>query len=238
MATLYKLTTQDWKTRAGCSEETLWGPGVRRSSTGPADGRLCSPSYIHAYTSPLLAILMNPIHAYIDNPVLWECEGEVILSDHLKVGCYHLTTTKIIPTPVVTTEQRIRFAILCAMKVYKEPTWNQWAHAWLTGADRSAEAAWKVARATATWAAVAAPWAAEAAAEAVAEVAAAWVAAPWAAEAAAEAVAEAAAAWVAATWVAEVAAAWVAEAAAAWAVVGEQIDFEAIAKEAIERVDQ
>ena len=210
MATLYKLTTQDWKTRAGCSEETLWGPGVRRSSTGPADGRLCSPSYIHAYTSPLLAILMNPIHAYIDNPVLWECEGEVILSDHLKVGCYHLTTTKIIPTPVVTTEQRIRFAILCAMKVYKEPTWNQWAHAWLTGADRSAEAAWKVARATATWAA----------------------------EAAAEAVAEAAAAWVAATWVAEVAAAWVAEAAAAWAVVGEQIDFEAIAKEAIERVDQ
>ena len=43
--------------------------------------------------------------------------------------------------PVVSLEQRIRFAILCARAVYREPGWCAWAEAWLTGADRTAAAA-------------------------------------------------------------------------------------------------
>jgi len=89
---LFKLTTQDNKTRAGENNECVWGPNVTHSAIG--DGKeLCSAGFIHAYESPLIAVLMNPIHANIDNPKLWECDGEVIKRDgQLKCGVRTLTT--------------------------------------------------------------------------------------------------------------------------------------------------
>ena len=208
MTTLYKLTTQEGTTYGG----TLWGPGITHSASGPKSGALCSSSYIHAYRDPLLAVLLNPIHADFRNPVLWECEGEVITDDRLKVGCYQLTTVKIIPLSEVTTTQRVRFAILCAMKVFDDPEWGAWASGWLSG--KRDRAAVRAARATAQAKM-------DAAAEAAAE--AAWAAA-WAAWAAARA-----ANWAAraANWAAR-AANWAAEEAA------KEIDLRAIAREAIE----
>ena len=68
MAKLYKLTDSCGRTRDG----TRWGPGVSHSGTGK--GELCGPGWIHAYEHPLVAVLMNPIHANFQNPRLWEAE--------------------------------------------------------------------------------------------------------------------------------------------------------------------
>ena len=172
MANLYKLTDSCGKTRGG----TQWGPGVSHSGTG--EGGLCGPGWIHAYEHPLVAVLMNPIHADFNNPRLWEAEGEVGLRDgQLKCGCKTLTTVREIPLPAVTTEMFVRLAILCAKEVCACRAWNAWADRWLSGEDRSeaaaraaAEAAWaRAAQAAEAWAARAAQAAAQAA-EAWAEV--------------------------------------------------------------------
>ena len=157
---LYKLTDESRQTH----NNTQWGAGVTHSGTG--EGELCGPGWIHAYTHPLLAVLLNPVHVGFKKPRLWEAEGEVARTDHgLKVGCLSLTTLCELPLPVITTTQRVRFAILCAKEVCKNKQWNAWADAWLSGKDRTKESAraWEAARA----------WAAAAAAEA----AAAWAAA-------------------------------------------------------------
>ena len=146
MTILYKLTDQDGYTRRQFSNACLWGPGISHSGTG--EGDLCGPGYIHAYTSPLLAVLLNPIHADFAEPRLWEAEGEVVKSDNgLKVGVVTLTTVRELPLPVVTTEQLVRFAILCTKAVCSDPTWNARADNRLTGADRAgataSAAAWE-----------------------------------------------------------------------------------------------
>ena len=158
MAKLYKLTDKNGRTHGG----TQWGPGVTNGGTG--EGRLCGPGYIHAYEHPLLAVLLNPIHEDFRNPRMWEAEGEIALRDgQLKCGCISLTTLREIPVPKITTEQRVRFAILCAKSVCRDTGWNAWADAWLAGTNRTAEAA-KAAEAA---------WAAEAAEAAEARVRAA-----------------------------------------------------------------
>ena len=163
---LYKLTNEQGRTYG----ETQWGAGI--THTAPGRGDLCGPGWIHAYTDPLLAVLLNPIHANFNSPRLWEADGEVGLSDHsLKVGCARLTTIRELPLPQITLEQRVRFAILCAKVVCTDRGWTRWADGWLDGTDRTAGTAAEVAEAAwAAWAARAARavWAARAAAEAVA----------------------------------------------------------------------
>ena len=228
MANLYKLTDSCGKTHNG----TQWGPGISHSGTG--EGELCGPGWIHAYEHPLVAVLMNPIHANFPNPRLWEAEGEIAIRDgQLKCGCKTLTTIREIPLPAITTEMRVRFAIMCAKEVCADLSWNAWADRWLSGEDRTqaaaaatADAAWK------EWEAWADRWLSgedrsEAAAEAVwaAQAAAAWAAG--AASAAYRSVAYRSAAYRSA------AAAWAAEAWAAEAMdLGHRIDFFGIAEKA------
>jgi hypothetical protein len=155
MANLYKLTDSCGKTRNG----TQWGPGISHSGTG--EGGLCGPGWIHAYEHPLIAVLINPIHANFKNPRLWEAEGEIAIRDgQLKCGCKTLTTIREIPLPKITTEMRVRFAILCAKEVCADLSWNAWADKWLSDEDRTLAAA----EASATRAEASAAQAAEAAA--------------------------------------------------------------------------
>ena len=211
MSTLYKLTDGDGKTRNG----TRWGPGVSHSGTG--EGGLCGPGWIHAYEHPLIAVLLNPIHSDFKTIRLWEAEGEVGVRDgQLKCGCATLTTIREIPLPEITTEMRVRFAILCAREASTADAaeawkaWNAWADKWLSGEDRSAAAA-----RAAAYAAWKAAWkAADGAARAAYDAArAAYDAAAWAAEAADAAAASAYAAYRA-TWAAAWAVQWAAQAAA------------------------
>ena len=145
MTTCYKLTNQDNKTFGGCK----WGEGVTHETSG--EGGLCGPGWLHAYSNPLLAVFLNPIHAKIKNHKLWECIGDGRCLDDrgLKCGFTRLTTVKEISLPEVTTEQRVAFAILCAKEVYKDPEWSAWANEWLSGKDRTRESARAAARAAA-----------------------------------------------------------------------------------------
>ena len=171
MAKLYKLTDVDGYTR----NNTKWGKNVTHTTDG--SGELCGPGWLHAYTDPLLAVLLNPIHCGYSSFRLWEAEGEIGKNDKgLKVGTRSLTTIREIPIPKITTKQKIRFAILCAMAVYKDQTWTDWANNWLSGKDRSAATAAVAARAaeaaTAAARAATAAYGAEAAAEVAARAAA------------------------------------------------------------------
>jgi hypothetical protein len=142
MTILYKLTDEQGRTRSDEANETQWGPNVTHTAVGEDDDDLCSDGWIHAYLSPELAVLLNPVHAEFANPRLWEAEGEIGAAEgQLKVGCKTLTTVRELLLPEVTTEQRVKFAVLCAKAVYRERKWVAWANAWLSGKDRSADAA-------------------------------------------------------------------------------------------------
>jgi len=116
--TLYKLTNQNQETQGG----TKWDAGVEHSHEKRDYPRLCSGDVFHAYRNANLAFLLNPNHADIENPILWECEGEVAVSDWGNVGCFSLKITKRLPAPAWVnsgneTRVRVMFAILCAEAV-------------------------------------------------------------------------------------------------------------------------
>ncbi len=113
----------------------------------------------HDARDPRLAILMNPIHAKRE-----------------------------IPLPVVSIKQRVEFAIRCARQVYRDPEWNRWADAWLSGVDRIAESARNAAESAGSAAESAryAAWSAESARYAAWSARSARNAAKYAAESAAE----------------------------------------------------
>lgn len=133
---IYKLTDESNQSY----NNTQWGEGVTHETSG--EGDLCGDVFLHAYTHPLLAVLLNPIHENIDNPNLWECEGKVIKDDHgLKVDCKELTTIRQISVPEISTIQKVAFGILCVKERYRDEGWNKWADDWLSGKDRSEESA-------------------------------------------------------------------------------------------------
>ena len=220
----YKLTDGNCQTLGA----TSWGEGITHKATGKGKN-LCSSDVIHVYDHPLKAAMFNCIHVNFSSPVLWECRvKKVVANDRLKAGVKQCTTIKRIPLPQITTNQRVHFAILLALQVYKEETFTKWAKKWLSGKGRArGEAEASRARAeTATWEASEAAWAATWAAKAAerAAEAAAWEAeaAAWKAEAAA---------W-AASWAAKVAAwaaTWVTQAAET------QIDLVSLIKQAIRK---
>jgi len=170
----YKLTDQNMQTHNGCQ----WKLGATKTAYGTGD--LCTSDWLHFYDDPLLAVLLNPIHANLDAPHLFAgTTSGKIKNDHgLKFGCQKLTLKKKIRLPKITTKQRVRFAILCAKAVYADEHFGRWADDWLNGKDRSGSAA-KAAAKAAAWA-----WAAKAA-KAAAWAGEAWAGEAWAAKAAA-----------------------------------------------------
>jgi hypothetical protein len=169
---------------------TQWDTGV--THTAPGEGSLCSSGWIHAYPTDnvVLALMLNPIHANFKPVRAWEAIGSGrSKSDGLKIGYESVTVLREVAIPDITVEQIARFAICCALQVYKEESFCRWANCWLSGKDGSAWATEAEAGTEAGTAAWAAMWAAEAAAVQAAGTAA--EAAAEAAEAAAEAATEA-----------------------------------------------
>ena len=79
---LCKLTDSKDKTR----NNTQWGENITHTTNGKGD--LCTNGWIHYYDSPLLAVLLNPIHGNFSNPHLWKIKvGKKVKKDHgLKFG--------------------------------------------------------------------------------------------------------------------------------------------------------
>jgi len=143
----YKLTDQEGYTRRGETNETKWGREVTHTASGQGKF-LCSAGLIHFYQHPLIAALRNCQDAQIKDPVLWRCSvaGNVLLAP-LKGGAKTVTTICKIKLPVFTKKQRVAFAILCVLEVYKEKGFVTWAENWLLNKDRSATATAKAAKA-------------------------------------------------------------------------------------------
>ena len=162
---VYKLTSQALTTYNGFQYK-VGVPTIRTSGEGP----LCTSGWLHCYTDPLLALLMNPIHAAIHCPRLWFAEALAPLKDDgdggTKIGTRQLTLIREISYVPLTTEQVVTFGIICAQQVCCEPQWQAWAENWLTGKDRSANAAYAIYTAAADAADAAANAAAYAAAAA------------------------------------------------------------------------
>ena len=134
----YKLTDENNRTR----NNTEWGENVTHEAMGN-EKQLCTDGWIHFYEDPLVAMMMNPIHASFDNPHLWEAEAEgEVLREATKSGCKKLTTLKQIPLPEITLTQRVAFGILCALEVCADESFREWAKKWLSGKNRSACAAY------------------------------------------------------------------------------------------------
>src|SRR3990167_4694579 len=200
----YKLTDKNGQTYGGCQ----WGPNVSHEAVG--NGHLCSAGWIHVYDNSIKVVLLNPIHANFNEKTmkLWECEVSGQMLDDLgrKFGVQKCTTIKEIPVPVISLNRRIEIAIKCALAVYKEASFVQWANDCLSGKDRSKEsartarAAARAARAAARAAAAADADAYDAAAAYAARAAYAYAYAADAARAAARAAAAAAAAYAAAAY--------------------------------------
>ncbi len=69
MTKLYKLTAYLGRTRAGEDNELTWAVGVEHKTAGTGT-RLCTADVIHAYEHPLIAVLMNPLHADFDTTTM------------------------------------------------------------------------------------------------------------------------------------------------------------------------
>ena len=138
MRTGYKLTTRAGTTYCGFQ----WTPSKWVKTSG--DGPLCSPAWTHWYDTPELAAFLNPIHADIADPILWrgETDGKFLEDHGLKYGATRGRILEQVPLPEITTEQRVEVGIVCALLVCHEPRFVAWAEAWLSGHDRSPEAAW------------------------------------------------------------------------------------------------
>ena len=128
----YKLTEKNMMT--GLTYTPIrWEIGKEQEASG--QGGLCGSGWIHVYTNPVLAVMLNPIHADFINPRIFECECEgKSKTDHgLKEGWTKVTLTKELPLPEITIEQGIKFAILCTKKVYTDSAWIRWAEDWVSG---------------------------------------------------------------------------------------------------------
>ena len=116
---LYKLTDAEGQTHNGFA----WEIGEKQTLPVVSNPRLCTGDVLHAYKSPALGLLLNPIHADIEQPRLFEAEGIVAISDWDKVGCSELTLLRELPLPDWYTDAGRRkkvcvtFSVLCAEAV-------------------------------------------------------------------------------------------------------------------------
>jgi hypothetical protein len=144
LRTLYKFTNSNMITQ----NNTQWVINEWKETDG-IQRELCNSSWLHAYEDIYVAAFMYPAHVNYDNPRCFRAEGDgAFLSDGTKCGVTRLRLVEEISLPTITTEQRIKIGILCALEVYHEASFVTWANNWLSGKDRSKEAA-RAARAAA-----------------------------------------------------------------------------------------
>jgi hypothetical protein len=140
------------KTRTGEYNEHIWELGKKykiAEELQDEEALLCSSSWFHVYSSPILAILLNVLHADIPAPRIFKCACSGLHKEDrgLKEGFTEVKLTSEIELPKITLTQTIAFGILCAQKVYFDKEWNEWANDWLNNNNRTARTAYDTANA-------------------------------------------------------------------------------------------
>ena len=134
----YKATDPQGRTRGGMDWTV---PGTVNEATGRGT-ELCTDGVLHVYRTPEQAAFMIPVHV-LNYTRLFEVEvPEIVADDGAKCGCKRATVIREVPMPVLTIEQRVGIAIRVSLLVYSEPGYVRWAEGWLSGKDRSADAAY------------------------------------------------------------------------------------------------
>ena len=117
---LVKLTDKDGYTQ----NRTKWNVGdYKEIHDFLKKPELCSNGVYHAYTNINLALLLNPIHCNFYNFKIFEVEGDVVVKDCSKVGCYNLKVLSELNIPDWYLDNNTRkdvivcFAALCAESV-------------------------------------------------------------------------------------------------------------------------
>ena len=131
----YKLLSQDLTS----FNNTKWELNETITISVPGN-QMCTNQVLHCYNHPLLAVILNSIHADIFKPRLFEISVDIIVnSDGLKFASKSQTLIKEIPLPEISTEQVTEFSIRVAKLVCKDEKWNSWADSWLDGTKCSVE---------------------------------------------------------------------------------------------------
>ena len=117
---VYKLTDQGMCTYGGFR----WRLGRTVTVSGGKPNQ-CGTGWLHAYSDPLLAPLLNPIHADFQAPRLFRAETSEIGWDDrgLKLMLRDLTLLEEMDLPVFTTNQRVAFGIFCAQTLNPPDGW-------------------------------------------------------------------------------------------------------------------
>lgn len=134
----YLITDENNKTW----RDIQWGENVTHEEENPN-------YHFVVYNSPQVARYMYPCYEGIKNPKIWIASGENPNAirgfpqklDGFRSNFSKLTTISEFSVELPTNEQRINFAILCAMNVAQYNPFTDWALKYLRGEDQTKESA-------------------------------------------------------------------------------------------------
>jgi len=96
-----------------------------------------SEGWLHCYSDPLIAILLNPINENIQNPRIFEVEVDGKEAyNNMKYAYKKMRLIKEVNVPKITLEQKVKFAVLCALEVCTDNKFTSWAKDWYGGKKR------------------------------------------------------------------------------------------------------
>lgn len=126
--------------------DTKWEINIPKEFPVPKrdDLELCPEVFFHYFCHPLLAVMFKEKYGCESYSKLYEVSpgGKILEYLHHYFGSStKLTLIKELEIPNVNDIQKIAFGILCVLKVYKDPKFVSWANNWLSGEDRSNQAA-------------------------------------------------------------------------------------------------
>ena len=126
---LYKLTNARGYTREEHLNCLQWGKGIIHGTASAIGQPLRTSDLVHCYLHKLVAVLCDCLDGnYGPNGRLWKCTGEgEFLSDGLRGGFCKFTSLEEVPLPKITVEGRVHWGILCAMEVFDEELFSNWA---------------------------------------------------------------------------------------------------------------
>lgn len=129
---LYLVTDQNNKTW----RDVQWGENITHEESN-------TNYHFAVYDSPLVASYMYPTYDGITDPKIWEAVGEGESHDQggFRNKYAKLTTIKEVAFQNPNTDQRMNFAILCAMNLILHPVFRTWALNYLKGVDQTKETA-------------------------------------------------------------------------------------------------
>ena len=131
---LCKWISEDMRTK----NDTYWTVNIPNELPEEDTLELCRKGLFHYVSDPLLAVFLKGYHNCNDYSSLYKVVDEGKSVEGIdKCGATKLTLVKELEIPEVTLNQKIAFAILCALEVYKEIRFVTWAKNWLSGQARS-----------------------------------------------------------------------------------------------------